>query len=335
MKNSQTRRPLTRRRSRGCIAVSIAFALGLATGPVLAQSAALPDVPLRILVPTTPGSTPDLLARSIGPKFAERLARALVVENRIGASGAIGTEATVRAAPNGATLLIAASTLATGATLQAGLSYDAMRDLTPIVLMGWNRLVLVTHPKTGLRTAADLAAAARKAPGRLNYGSPGVGTPNHLAAELFKVRAGVFMTHIPYRGTAPQITDVLGGQLDMAPLTIIAAAPHVRAGKLVALGITGDKRAALLPGVPSLTEAGFKDVQGDIWYGLFAPRGLPAELVARLHAEMSQVLRAEEKSLADQGFEVELSTPEGLGQLLARDTARWAELIKKQGIRAE
>lgn len=299
------------------------------------QTAAVAEAPLRIIVPTTPGSTPDLLARSLGPRFAERLGRTLVVENRIGASGAIGTEAVVRAPPNGATLLVAASTLATGATLQAGLAYDATRDLAPIALMGWNRLVLVTHPKTGFRTAGDLAAAARKAPGRLNYGTPGVGTPNHLAAELFKMKAGVFITHIPYRGSGPQLADVLGGQVEMAPLTIIAAAPHVRAGKLVALAITGDKRAALLPGVPSLAEAGFPDVQGDIWYGLFAPRGLAPDLVARLHAEMLQVLRAEEKSLSDQGFEVETGSPEALGQLLVRDTARWAELIRKQGIRAD
>jgi len=290
---------------------------------------------LRIIVPTTPGSTPDLLARSLGPKFAERLGRALVVENRIGASGAIGTEAVVRAAPNGATLLLPASTLATGATLQSGLSYDAVRDLTPIALMGWNRLVLATPPQTGFKTAADLVAAARRAPGRLNYGTPGVGTPNHMTAELFKVKAGVFITHIPYRGSGPQIADLLGGQIDMGPVTIIAAAPHVRAGRLVALAITGDKRSPLLPGVPSLAEAGFPGVQGDIWYGLFGPRALAPEMVARLNAEMNEVLRAEEKSLGAQGFDVETGTADEFRALMVKDTARWAELIKRQGIKPE
>jgi tripartite-type tricarboxylate transporter receptor subunit TctC len=312
---------------------ALALVCTLAAGAAAAQ-VQVPEGLVRIVVPTTPGSTPDILARAIAAKLGERLGRTVVVDNRVGASGSIGTEAVVRAAPNGATLLLHASSLATGAKLQT-LPYDAVRDLSPITLMGWTRMVLVTHPNTGFKTATDLVAAARKAPGKLNYGSPGNGTPNHLTAELFKIKTGTFITHIPYRGSGPQLTDILAGQIDLAPLTVIAAAPHVRAGKLVALAMTGDKRSALLPGVPSLSELNIAGVSGDIWYGLFGPRGLPQDLVAKLNAEVREILRGDTAALAAQGLEIESSTPEDFQQLLIRDTSRWAEVVKTQGIKSD
>ena len=213
------------------------------------------------------------------------------MENRVGASGNIGTEAVVRAAPNGNTLLIHASSLATGAPLQAGLPFDATVDLAPVTLMGWSYLVFVTHPASGFKSTGDFLAAARKSPGRLNYGSPGNGTPNHLAAELFKSKTGIDVVHVPYRGSAQQLTDILGGHVDMAPLTAIAAAPHVRAGKLVPLAITGGKRSAVLPDAPSLAETGMDGVDGNIWYGMFAPKGTPPDLIARLNRDVQEILR--------------------------------------------
>jgi tripartite-type tricarboxylate transporter receptor subunit TctC len=305
----------------------------LLAGHAQAQTA-LPEGPVRIIVPTTAGSTPDLLARTIAPKLSERLGRPVIVDNRVGASGNIGTEAVVRAAPNGSTLLIAASSLATGATLQKA-PFDAVRDLTPVVQMGWSRLVLVTSTNSDFKSVSDLIAAARKAPGRLSYASPGNGTPNHLAAELFKAKTHIVMNHIPYRGSAQQLTDVIGGQIDMAPVTAIVAAPQVRAGKLIALAVTGDKRSSLLPGVPSLSEVGFPGVDGSIWYGMFGPKGMPSDLVARLNADVREILRNEEKSLAAQGFDVETSSPDEFHELMVRDTARWAELIKTQDIKPE
>lgn len=293
------------------------------------------DGPVRLIIPTTPGSTPDLLARTISQKLAERIGHVVVVENRVGASGNIGTESVVRAPPNGNTLLIHASSLATGAPLQTNLPFDATTDLAPVTLMGWSYQVFVTYPASGMKTIGDLIAAARKSPGKLNYGSPGNGTPNHLAAELFKVKTGVDIVHVPYRGSAQQLTDVLGGHIDMAPLTAIAAAPHVRAGKLVPLAITGDKRSAVLPDVPSLAEAGVAGVDGNIWYGMFAPKGTHPDLIARLNREVQKILREEEKSLTEQGFEVEVSTPAEFGERLARDTARWTELVKLQGIKPD
>lgn len=315
------------------IAIGIAALLTTLGQPTFAQAPA--EAPIRIIVPTTPGSTPDLLARLMSPKLAERLGRAVIVENRTGASGNIGTEAVVRAAPNGNTLLVAASTLATGATLQKAIPFNASKDLAPVTMLGWNRLVLVTHPGTGLRSADDLVQAARKAPGKLSYGSPGDGTPNHLAAELFKARTQIYVMHIPYRGSAQQLTDLLAGQIDMAPLTAIVAAPYVRSGKLVALAVTGSKRSPLLPGVPALSEVGIKDVDGNIWYGMFAPRGTPDDVIARLNSAVQGILREMEASLAQQGFEVETSAPEELQNLLVKDTARWADLVKLQGIKAD
>lgn len=294
-----------------------------------------PEGPVRLIIPTTPGSTPDLLARTIAPKLSERIGRTVVVDNRVGASGNIGTEAVVRAAPNGSTLLIHASSLATGAPLQKSLPFDASKDLAPVTMMGWSRLVFVTHPGTGMKTIGDFLAAARKSPGRLSYGSPGNGTPNHLAAELFKAKTQTYVMHIPYRGSAQQLTDVLGGQIDMAPLTAIVAAQHVRSGKLVPLAITGDKRSPVLPGVLSMAEAGVSGVDGNIWYGMFAPKGTPPELIARLNREVHEILREEEKTLTAQGFEVEVSTPEEFRERLVRDTARWTELVKLQNIKPD
>ena len=300
----------------------------------LSHAQEFPEGAVRLIIPTTPGSTPDVLARVIAPKLSQRIGRPVVVDNRVGASGSIGTEAVVRAAPNGATLLIAASTLATGAPLQKT-QFDAGKDLAPVSLLGWNSLVFVTQPNTGIKTIEDLVAAARKSPGKLTYGSPGTGTPNHLTAELFKVKTQTYIMHIPYRGSAQQLTDVLGGQVNIAPITASVAAPQVRSGRLVALAIVGDKRSAVLPDVPSMKEAGVPGVDGNIWYGMFAPKGTPAPLVARLNREVHAILQEEEKTLTAQGLEVEVSTPQELQDRLVRDTARWTALVKQQDIKPD
>lgn len=322
---------MTSRSTSFLLFVAVGF-LGL-VGHVPAQN--LPEGMVRLVVPTTPGSTPDLLARTIAPKLAERLGRPVVVENRVGASGNIGTEAVVRATPNGSTLLVHASSLATNAPLAKHLSFDATKDLAPVTLMGWSRLVFVTHPGSGISNTAELLGRLRKTPGKLTYNSPGNGTPNHLAVELFKVKTNTFMMHIPYRGSAQQLTDIVGGQVDLAPLTAIAAAPHVRSGKLVPLAITGDQRSPILPNVPSLAEAGVPGVDGNIWYGMFAPKGTPSDLILRLNREVREILKEEEKALTAQGFEVEVSSPDEVHQRLVRDTARWTELVRLQKIQAD
>lgn len=317
---------------------ALALALAAMTSISLGSSAiaqALPEGTIVLVVPTTPGSTPDILARTIAPQLTKRWERTVVVDNRTGASGNIGTEHVVRAAPTGNTLLVAASTLATGSTLQKSIPFDARRDLTPIVQLGWTQMALVTPPSRGWANVQDLIAAARKAPGRLVYSSPGNGTPNHLTAELFKVQSGTFITHVPYRGSGPQLNDVLGGHVDMAVITATAASPHVKAGKLVALAVAGNNRSPMLPNVPSLTESGVPGVLGDIWYGVFGPKGMAPELVARLNTDFREAMRLEEKKFNANGIVVETGTPQAFGKLLAEDTERWAELIKRQGIKGD
>lgn len=295
------------------------------------------DGPVRLIVPFTPGTGIDLIARTVGPKLSERLKRPVVVENRAGASGNIGTEAVVRAAPDGSTLLVSVNTLVMNRSLYPQLPFDPVRDLQPVSLTSWGQLVLVTHPRTGFKTAADLIDAARKAPGKLNYASPGVGTPHHLSMELFKTTAKVFLTHIPYRGTGPAVTDLIGGQIEAMFLPIHVALSQVRSGRLVALGIGSDKRHPLLPDVPTLTEARAGEVNVDMWYGIFAPKGMPAAQVAALNREINDILRSEDvkKAFEGQGMDPASDTPEAFGRLVARDADRWAALIKAQGIKAE
>lgn len=312
----------------------IGAALLACAGVVAAQTA---EGPLRLIVPFTPGTGIDLIARTVGPKLSERLKRPVVVENRAGASGNIGTEAVVRAAPDGSTLLVSVNTLVMNRSLYPQLPFDPVRDLQPVSLTSWGQLVLVTHPRTGFKTAADLIDAARKAPGRLNYASPGVGTPHHLSMELFKTTAKVFLTHIPYRGTGPAVTDLIGGQIEAMFLPIHVALSQVRSGRLVALGIGSDKRHPLLPDVPTLTEARAGEVNVDMWYGIFAPKGMPAAQVAALNREINDILRSEDvkKAFEGQGMDPASDTPEGFARLVARDADRWAALIKTQGIKAE
>lgn len=301
-----------------------------------AQTPALPQAPIRLIVPFTPGTGIDLIARTLGPRLSERLGRPVVVDNRAGASGNIGTEAVVRAAPNGSTLLVTVNTLVMNASLYPQLSFDPVKDLTPVTLTSWGQLLLVAHPKTGFKSASDLMAAARQKPGRINYGSPGVGTPHHLAMELFKSTAGVFVTHIPYRGTGPALTDLLGGQIETMFLPIHVALPHVKSGRLVALGIGSDKRHALLPEVPTLAEAKAGKVNVDMWYGIFAPPGTLPELVALYNREIREILLSDEvkKAFQTQGMDPSGSTPGEFKSLVELDAKRWAGLIQAQGITA-
>lgn len=297
----------------------------------------LPQAPIRLIVPFTPGTGIDLIARSVGPRLAERLGRPVVVDNRAGASGNIGTEAVVRAAPNGSTLLVTVNTLVMNASLYPQLAFDPVKDLTPVTLTSWGQLMLVVPAKAGYKTVSDFTAAARQSPGRINYASPGVGTPHHLAMELFKSTTGVFLTHIPYRGTGPAVTDLLGGQVDAMFLPIHVALPHVKSGRLVALGIGSDKRHPLMPDVPTLAEANIGNVNVDMWYGVFAPPGTPPELVALFNRELKDILLSEEvkKAFQTQGMDPSSNTPAEFQRLVAQDAQRWARLIKAQNIKAD
>jgi tripartite-type tricarboxylate transporter receptor subunit TctC len=321
----------------------LVLAAALAAPAIHAQQAQQPAgaaggaPPLRLIVPFTPGTGIDLIARTVGPKLGERLGRPVVVDNRAGASGNIGTEAVVRAAPNGNTLLVSVNTLVMNRSLYPKLPFDPVKDLMPVSLTSWGQLILVTNPGSGWRTAGDLVQAAKAKPGAINYASPGVGTPHHLSMELFKATNAIFVTHVPYRGTAPAVTDLLGGQVELMFLPIHVALPHVKAGKLVALGIGSEKRHALLPQVPTLAEANAGKVNVDMWYGIFAPPGTAPDFVARLNRELRDILALPEVRTAfeTQGMDPAGSTPEEFRRLVEQDAERWAQLIKSRGITAE
>ena len=312
-------------------------ALAFAGVQALAQAPQSGGAPLKLIVPFTPGTGIDIVARTVGPRLGQRLGRAVVVENRAGASGNIGTEAVVRAPADGNTLLVSVNTLVMNKGLYPQLPFDPVKDLVPVSLTSWGQLILVTPPSTGFKTAADLVAAAKARPGRLNYASPGVGTPHHMSMELFKQTAGVYLTHIPYRGTAQAVTDLLGGQVDAMFLPIHVALPHVKAGKMVALGIGSDKRHPLLPDLPTIEEAKAGKVNVDMWFGIFAPPGTPADQVARLNHELHDILASPEVRTAfqSQGMDPASSSPEEFRRLVARDADRWAALIRSANIKAE
>ncbi|WP_300557020.1 tripartite tricarboxylate transporter substrate binding protein [Limnohabitans sp. Rim8] len=310
--------------------------MGAASPLALAQSVANQG-PLKLIVPFTPGTGIDLIARTLGPKLSQRLNRPVVVENRVGASGNIGTEAVVRSAPDGSTLLVSVNTLVMNRALYPGLSFDPVKDLAAVSQTSWGQLLLVTPAQSGYKTAGEFVAALRKQPGRLNYASPGVGTPHHLSMELFKSTAQVFLTHIPYRGTGPAVTDLLGGQVDAMFLPIHVALPHIRSGRLTALAIGSDKRHALLPDLPTLAEAKAGNVNVDMWFGMFAPKGTPADIVNLYNREINLLLSSDDvkKAFVSQGMDPSGSTPQAFAQLVERDAERWARLIKDQGIKAD
>jgi tripartite-type tricarboxylate transporter receptor subunit TctC len=326
---------------RAAAAALVLLSLGVSaqapqTAPQIAAPAAT-GVPLKLIVPFTPGTGIDIVARTVGPRLSQRLQRPVVVENRAGASGNIGTEAVVRAPADGNTLLVSVSTLVMNKGLYPQLPFDPVKDLVPVSLTSWGQLILVAPPGTGFKTASDLVAAAKARPGRLNYASPGVGTPHHMSMELFKQTAGVFLTHIPYRGTAQAVTDLLGGQVDAMFLPIHVALPHVKSGKLVALAIGSDKRHPLLPELPTLKEARAGDVNVDMWYGIFAPQGTPADQVQKLNRELKDILSSPEvrSAFSTQGMDPASSTPEEFRRVVERDAERWASLIRTANIKAD
>ncbi len=322
----------------GVAAISFALTVAAWAQPTpLSSSPAPSSSALRLIVPFTPGTGIDLIARTVGPKLGERLNRPVLVDNRAGASGNIGTEAVVRAAANGSTLLVSVNTLVMNRSLYPKLPFDPIKDLVPVTLTSWGQLVLVSHAQTPYKTAAEWVAAAKAAPGRMNYASPGVGTPHHLSMELLKNTAGVFLTHIPYRGTAPAVTDLLGGQIETMFLPIHVALPHVKSGRLTALAVGSEKRHPLLPDVPTLAEAGVGKLNVDMWYGIFAPPGTTAAEVGRLNREIREILAQDDvkRAFQTQGMDTASSSPEEFKVLVEKDAIRWAQLIKAQNITAE
>ncbi len=313
----------------------LASALALAAPLAQAQGSAAP--PLRLVVPFTPGTGIDLIARQVGPHLAQRLGRPVVVENKPGASGNLGTAEVARAAPDGNTLLVTVNTIVMNRALYPKAGFDPLRDLDPVTLTSWGQLLLVASAKSGIGSAKELVDRAKARPGALNYGSPGAGTPHHLAMELVKSQTGAEITHVPYRGTGPALTDLLGGTIEAMFLPIHVALQHVKAGTLKALAISSDKPSPLLPGVPPLRQLQMGQLDVEMWYGILAPKGTPKPFIDRLNTELQSIIALPEtqKAFETQGMTPTHSSPEQFRALMARDAARWAEVVKAQNISAE
>lgn len=306
---------------------------GTAALPLIAHAQSA-DGPVRLVVPFTPGTGIDLIARQIGPHLSRRLGRPVVVENRPGAAGNIGTREVVRAAADGSTLLVTVNTIVMNRALYPNAGFDPLQDLDPVSLTSWGTLLLAASNRSGITSARDLIAQARARPGALNYGSPGGGTPHHLAMELLKNQTGTSLTHVPYRGTAPALTDMLAGTIDVMFLPIHVALQHVRAGSLRALAISSERAHPLLPEVPTLRSLGLGELDVEMWYGVLAPRGTPAAVVDRLNRELKDILDMPEVRTAfeTQGMVPAHSTPAQFKALMASDAERWARLIQAQRI---
>ena len=318
------------------VRVACAALLALAAS-ALAQEP-YPSRPVKLVVPFTPGTGIDILARTLGQKLGDEWKVGVVVENRAGASGNIGTEAVAKAPPDGYTLLTTAQTMVVNRALFASLPYDPVKDFAPIAPLAIGSLALVVHPSLNIRTVNDLVAYAKANPGKLNYASPGNGTPHHLAMELFKTKAGIDVVHVPYKGTAQAVQDLLGGQVGVMFLPVHVALPQTEAGKLVMLAAGGASRAGATPGVPSLAEAaGIRDIDTDIWYGLYAPARTPQAVIDRVNADINRVLKLPDiaDTLAKQGLQPTGGTPAALAELTKSDLERWTAVVRAAKIQPD
>jgi len=298
-----------------------------------------PAKPVRIVVPYAAGGNADILGRTLAQKLTDALKQPFVVENRGGANGGIGTDLVAKAAPDGYTLLVTASgPIVVNPTLYTNVPYDPVKDFAPISQCAVYQYVLVTLAASPYKSIADIVAAARARPGAVSYGSTGVGGGNHLAGELFALATGTQLTHVPYKGSAPALADLLGGQLTFMFDTVITSVPQIRAGKLRAFAVSSPKRASSLPEVPTLQEAGIKGFDISQWQGFLAPAGTPKSIVERLNAETVRAMRAadvHERIAVQGGNDIVTGTPEEFAALIKSDLQAYATLIKNAKIPAQ
>ncbi|MEO8441647.1 MAG: tripartite tricarboxylate transporter substrate binding protein [Betaproteobacteria bacterium] len=308
----------------------------LACSGALAQG--FPNKPVRIIVPFSAGSGSDVFARTLGPKFTETWGQQVVVENREGAGGAIGAQLVAKAAPDGYTLLLGATSWAVAPSLYAKPPYDALKDFVPIGRIGFVPSVLVVHPTLPVNDVKALIKLAKSQPGKLDYSSSGKGAPSHLFMEYFKAMAKVNIVEIPYKITAQALTDVIGGQVMMNLPILAAGLPHVRAGRLKALAVTSGKRASAAPEIPTIAESGgLPGYDAAQWQGFIAPAGTPADIVTRINAELNRALQLPDvkEHIGGLGVDFAPTTPQQFAADIKVDIAKWDQLIKSLGIRLD
>ena len=319
------------------VAAAMALVAGVAAPDASAQ-AAWPSKPIRIVVPFPPGGTTDILARAAAQKMTEAWKEQAVIDNRPGAGGNIGAELVAKAPADGYTMLMGTvGTHAINASLYAKMPYDHVKDFAPVILVAAVPNVMVVHPSVPAATVAEFIAWAKANPGKVNFASSGSGTSIHLAGELFKTQTGLAMTHVPYKGSAPAIADLIGGQVQVMFDNLPSALPQIRGGKLRALAVTSRERANALPDVPTVAESGLPGFEASSWFGLLAPTGTPREVVVRVNAEIARWLASSDAKdkLASQGAVAAGGSPEDFASHITAETAKWQKVVRESGAKVD
>lgn len=304
-------------------------------GTAIAQT--YPSKPIRIVVPVPPGGSNDVLTRITAQAMSPSLGQPMVIDNRSGAAGLIGAENVAKSAPDGYSLLNIQASFVANAALRTKMPYDTLSDFVFIGMMARAPLLAVVHPSLPVKNIKELVALAKSRPGQIHYGTPGIGSHTHLSTELFRRLAGVDIVHVPYKGIAPALTDLMGGQLQLAMTSPPSVMPQVQAGRLKALAVGSEKRSVFLPNVPTIAESGLAGYQADYWWGLAAPAKTPVEIVNRLAAEMGKALQSADlrQRYAAEGAEPASMTREQLTQFIATDIPRWRQVARDAGIKPE
>lgn len=305
--------------------------------PLLVQGQSYPDRPVRLVVPFPPGGSVDVVARALTPKLSERMGQQVVIENRSGASGIIGTEVVAHARPDGYTLLINTIPFVTNSFLYAKVPYDPFADFLPVIWLCSSPATLVVNPSLPARSVRELLELAKSSPGGLNYSAAGAGTNPHFAGELFNFLGKVDIVAVQYKGGGPSLLAALGGEVKITFPNISEAIPHAKTGRIIVLGVTGSKRSSALPDVPTIAEAGLPEYEFVTWHGVLAPKGTPAAIVEGLNARLKDTLAAPEQTrfFEQMGFEVVASSPEDFAAHLKRESEKWGKVIKERHIRVE
>jgi tripartite-type tricarboxylate transporter receptor subunit TctC len=306
-------------------------------GPALAQGGSYPSKPITIIVPYSTGTTADTLARLLGAKLSERWGVAVVTDNRAGAAGVIGSEAAAKAAPDGHTLLFTATSHSTVPAMRPKLPFDPVKSFAPVLLLGTSAMAVVVSPTVEARTLKEFIDLAKARPGKLDYSTPGGGGVQHLAMELLMQETGTKLVHVPYKGSAGALTDVVGGHVQASVASLQTAGTLVSGGKLRMLAVMSEERSPAFPSVPTLKELGMGSLVVDTWYGVMAPAGTPSDVVAKINTELNALLRLPEvrEALAKQGVVPAGGAPERLQQLVSQDIARWTKLVATAQIKSE
>jgi len=314
-----------------CLAAALVYMTAAHAQP------AYPQKPIRLVVPFPPGGGTDILARLFGQKMSETLGQQIIIDNRGGAGGTLGTDIAAKAAPDGYTLILVSGSHAINPGLYQKLPYDSVNDFAPITQIATSPGILVVNPSLPVKSVKDLIALARAKPGQINYASAGSGTPPHLAGELFKVMAKIDMVHVPYKGNAPAFTDVIGGQVSLIFPTMPSAMPFIKSGKLRPIAVTSAKRSPAAPDIPTIAESGLPGYEATSWYGILAPARTPPQIVARLHEVLVSVIGAPDMQdkLAAQGLDPVGNTPQQFAAVIKSEIAKWAKVVKASGAKPE